>query len=72
MTGDMFSLSKQEQACQRLCCWQEFPIYQDRMPLQLLAYTRLTRVQDPAQLALVGVSKARQAPCRGVRFMRLK
>lgn len=33
---------------------QEFPISADRMPLQLLAYLRLARLQDPAQLALVG------------------
>ena len=32
---------------------QEFPIFQDRMPLQLLAYMRLSRVTDPAQLASV-------------------
>ena len=30
-----------------------FPVYKDRMPIQLLAYLRLTRIQDSAQLALV-------------------
>jgi histone-lysine N-methyltransferase SETD3 len=32
---------------------QEFPIFEDRMPLQLLAYLRLARIADPAQLAKV-------------------
>jgi Rubisco LSMT substrate-binding len=32
---------------------QEFPIYEDRMPLPLLAYLRLARVSDAAQLAKV-------------------
>ena len=30
-----------------------FPVYEDRMPLQYLAYLRLARVQDSAQLARV-------------------
>lgn len=32
---------------------QEFPIYADRMPAQLLAYLRLSRVQDSAEIAKV-------------------
>ena len=32
---------------------QEFPVFRDRMPTQLLSYMRLTRIQDPAQLASV-------------------
>ena len=32
---------------------QMFPVFKDRMPIQLLAYLRLTRIQDSAQLALV-------------------
>eukprot|EP00884_Botryococcus_braunii_P013165 jgi/Botrbrau1/2184/Bobra.101_2s0019.2 len=32
---------------------QDFPIFEDRMPLPLLAYLRLARVSDPAQLAKV-------------------
>ena len=32
---------------------QEFPIYADRMPTQLLAYLRLSRVQDSAEIAKV-------------------
>lgn len=45
---------------------QDFPIYEDRMPLQLLAYMRLSRVTDPAQLAMVSCSKAeyRTSPTR--------
>eukprot|EP00198_Chlamydomonas_reinhardtii_P007563 XP_001696900.1 rubisco small subunit N-methyltransferase [Chlamydomonas reinhardtii] len=30
---------------------EEFPVYADRMPIQLLAYLRLSRVADPALLA---------------------
>lgn len=33
---------------------QEFPIFEDRMPTQMLTYVRLARIQDPAQLAKVG------------------
>ncbi|CAD7695760.1 unnamed protein product [Ostreobium quekettii] len=32
---------------------QSFPIYEDKMPAQLLSYLRLSRVQDAAQLAKV-------------------
>ena len=32
---------------------QEFPIFRDRFPNQLLAYLRLARVQDPGLLAKV-------------------
>lgn len=32
---------------------QAFPVYADRMPLQLLAYVRLARMQDPALFAKV-------------------
>ena len=32
---------------------QEFPIYADRMPTQLLAYLRLSRVQDSGEIAKV-------------------
>ena len=32
---------------------QEFPVYRERMPLQLLAYLRLARLTDPALLAKV-------------------
>jgi len=32
---------------------QDFPVYADRMPNQLLAYVRLSRVQDPALFAKV-------------------
>ncbi len=34
-------------------CEQEFPIFRDRMPTQLLAYLRLARLTDPALLAKV-------------------
>ena len=34
-------------------CMQEFPVYRERMPLQLLAYLRLSRLTDPALLAKV-------------------
>lgn len=30
---------------------QEFPIYADRMPTQLLAYLRLSRLQDSGEIA---------------------
>lgn len=32
----------------------EFPVFQDKMPQQLLSYLRLSRIQDAAQLAKVG------------------
>ncbi len=32
---------------------QEFPVYRERMPIQLLAYLRLARLTDPALLAKV-------------------
>ena len=32
---------------------QEFPIYADRMPTQLLAYLRLSRLQDSGEMAKV-------------------
>ena len=32
---------------------QDFPIYADRMPTQLLAYLRLSRVQDSGEIAKV-------------------
>ncbi|CAG9467763.1 unnamed protein product [Pedinophyceae sp. YPF-701] len=32
---------------------QEFPLFADRMPNQLLSYLRLSRVQDPAELAKI-------------------
>ena len=35
---------------------EEFPVYADRMPIQLLAYLRLSRVADPALLAKVGAA----------------
>ena len=31
----------------------EFPLYEDRFPLQLLSFLRLARIQDSAQLANV-------------------
>jgi len=34
-----------------------FPVYADRMPLQLLAYCRLSRVQDSAQIARVSFTE---------------
>ena len=33
---------------------ERFPVFADRMPNQLLAYIRLSRVQDPALFAKVG------------------
>ena len=32
---------------------QSFPVFADRMPMQLLAYMRLARVQDPGELMSV-------------------
>lgn len=32
---------------------ENFPVYADRFPIQLLAYLRLSRIQDPAQFAQV-------------------
>ena len=32
---------------------QQFPVYADRFPIQLLAYLRLSRIQDPAMFAKV-------------------
>ena len=32
---------------------QDFPVYADRMPTQLLAYLRLSRVQDSGEIAKV-------------------
>ena len=32
---------------------EQFPVYADRFPLQLLAYLRLSRIQDPGLLAKV-------------------
>ena len=34
---------------------ERFPVFADRMPNQLLAYIRLSRVQDPALFAKVSV-----------------
>ena len=31
----------------------DFPVYQERMPLQLLGYLRLARMQNSAELAMV-------------------
>ncbi|KAF5827149.1 Rubisco LSMT substrate-binding-domain-containing protein, partial [Dunaliella salina] len=36
---------------------EEFPVYADRMPTQLLAYLRMARVQDPGLLAKVNFEK---------------
>ncbi|KXZ52752.1 hypothetical protein GPECTOR_8g143 [Gonium pectorale] len=36
---------------------ERFPVYADRMPIQLLAYLRLSRVADPALLAKVSFEK---------------
>ncbi len=33
---------------------EQFPVYADRMPIQLLSYLRLARVADPGLLAKVG------------------
>jgi len=33
---------------------EQFPVYADKMPTQLLAYLRMARVQDPGLLAKVG------------------
>ena len=35
----------------------QFPVYQERMPLQLLGYLRLARMQNSAELAMVGLSE---------------
>lgn len=35
---------------------QEFPIFADRMPTQLLAFLRLSRLQDSGELAKVRVA----------------
>ena len=32
---------------------EQFPVYADRFPVQLLAYLRLSRIQDPALMAKV-------------------
>lgn len=32
---------------------EEFPVYAEKMPTQLLAYLRMARVQDPGLLAKV-------------------
>eukprot|EP00983_Pelagomonas_calceolata_P110540 1159682-Pelagomonas_calceolata.AAC.3 len=36
---------------------EEFPVYADKMPTQLLAYLRMARVQDPGLLAKVNFEK---------------
>jgi histone-lysine N-methyltransferase SETD3 len=33
---------------------EAFPVFADRFPIQLLAYLRLSRIQDPGLLAKVG------------------
>ena len=38
---------------QYMSALQEFPVYRERMPIQLLAYLRLARLTDPALLAKV-------------------
>ena len=38
------------------CHVQEFPVYRQRMPMQLLAYLRLARLTDSALLAKVGTA----------------
>ena len=35
-------------------CAQAFPVFRDRMPVQLLAYLRLARLTDTGMLAKVG------------------
>lgn len=42
---------------------QQFPVYADRMPTQLLAYLRMARVQDPALLAKVCVCACACVAC---------
>ena len=41
-----------------------FPVFADRMPNQLLAYVRLSRVQDPALFAKVGWARCRAGQVR--------
>lgn len=39
---------------------QEFPIYADRMPTQLLAYLRLSRLQDSGEIAKASLAATYQ------------
>ncbi|EIE20473.1 rubisco small subunit N-methyltransferase, partial [Coccomyxa subellipsoidea C-169] len=49
----LFSVKKQILESLGFDIVQEFPIFRDRMPTQLLAYLRLARLTDPALLAKV-------------------
>lgn len=49
----MYSMKKQILEELGFGLTQEFPIYADRMPTQLLSYLRLARISDTAQLARV-------------------
>ncbi|KAK9824456.1 hypothetical protein WJX72_010403 [[Myrmecia] bisecta] len=49
----LFMLKKQILESVGFASPMEFPVYQDRMPVQLLAYARLARVQDAGELAKV-------------------
>jgi len=49
----MYGAKKQILDSVQLEADQVFPIYKDRMPFQLLAYLRMSRITDPMQLAMV-------------------
>lgn len=53
----MYQLKKQVVEQEGFKDRQAFPVYEDRMPTQMLAYLRLSRVQDAGQLASVSFSK---------------
>ena len=50
----LFQAKQEILASQGLGLKEQFPVYQDRMPVQLMAYLRLSRMQNAAELAAVG------------------
>ena len=45
----------------------QFPVYQERMPLQLLGYWRLARMQNSAELAMVSPCAAPHESCSNLK-----
>eukprot|EP00958_Prasinococcus_capsulatus_P027383 scaffold5495_cov376-Prasinococcus_capsulatus_cf.AAC.4 len=50
-TDKMYDLKKEIVENEGFTATQRFPIFVDRFPIQLLTYLRLTRIQDPIEIA---------------------
>jgi hypothetical protein len=48
---------EQPESCKHLQEKEVFPLYRDRFPIQMLSFLRLSRVQDPAELAKINFDR---------------